>query len=199
LQATTILLDRDGVITEPVLDPHTGTYESPLHPEDVRLVPGAARAAAALLEQSAVLVVVSNQPAAAKGLVTLTELQAVHERAVELLAADGVVLDGWEYCYHHPAGTVPGLTRECDCRKPQPGLLRRALAARATPPELAWMVGDSDTDVTAGQLAGTRTALVEHPLTAHRRGERSDAPTPDLRIRDLPEFVELVPSGRKVA
>jgi D-glycero-D-manno-heptose 1,7-bisphosphate phosphatase len=195
-----ILLDRDGVLVEPVPDPLTGTFESPLHPADVRLVDRAAEALALLIVRRVPLFVCSNQPAAAKGTVAMSELEAVHRRTVELLAADGVTLDGWTYCFHHPDGVVPELTGACDCRKPNAGMLTETLAARSFDPARCWMVGDADTDVIAGRRAGTRTALLEHPLTAHRRATAAEIPrsgasrasaadaVPDVRVRDLLEF-----------
>lgn len=188
-----ILLDRDGVIVEPVFDRRSNTYESPLHPADVQLVSGAARALAELRTCDVALAVVSNQPAAAKGTVPLSELEAVHERTVELLAQAGVIVDRWEYCFHHPAGVVAELTRDCDCRKPRSRLLIRALEATGTPPERAWMVGDANTDVVAGHTIGTRTALIAHPLTSHRRGRQSTGGVrPDLWAPDLFGFVQLI-------
>jgi D-glycero-D-manno-heptose 1,7-bisphosphate phosphatase len=193
-----ILLDRDGVLVEPVPDPQTGTNESPLHPQDVRLVDGAAGAVALIAARGLPVFVCSNQPAAAKGTVPMSELEAVHERTVELLGAEGVTLTGWRYCYHHPNGVVPELTGECECRKPSPGMLTETLAEHRLEPARCWMVGDADTDVIAGRRAGTMTALLEHPLTAHRRG-RDAATTPDLRVSDLREFADRVlasePSG----
>jgi D-glycero-D-manno-heptose 1,7-bisphosphate phosphatase len=190
-----VLLDRDGVIVEPVPDPLTGACESPLHPGDVRLVEGATDAITILRTLHVPLLVVSNQPAAAKGTVDLAELRAVHERAVDLLAAAGVGVDGWEYCYHHPAGTDPDLTGRCECRKPEPGMLRRALRGRGVSADRAWMVGDADTDVMAGAALGTRTALLEHPLTSHRRSAKrrsSSSPEPDVRASSLLEFARFL-------
>lgn len=189
VDAEVMLLDRDGVINEPVLDALTGTPESPLHPGDVRLVHGAAGALAELKARGTKLVIVSNQPAAAKGTVSMTELEAVHRRTVELLAQAGVELDGWNYCFHHPDGVVPELSGPCDCRKPRPGLLLDALATVGAAPESAWMVGDADSDVVAGQSAGTRTALLTNPLTSHRREGNV---RPDVTAADLAAFVELI-------
>jgi D-glycero-D-manno-heptose 1,7-bisphosphate phosphatase len=193
-----VLLDRDGVLVEPVSDPLLGTFESPLHPGDVRLVDGAAEALSRLIAQRVPLFVCSNQPGAAKGTVPMAELEAVHERTVELLSARGVTLNGWTYCFHHPQGVVPELSGECDCRKPNPGMLIETLAAGGFEPARCWMVGDADTDVIAGHRAGTRTALLEHPLTAHRRGGVTDA-APDVRLRDLREFAaRLFPTAAAV-
>jgi D-glycero-D-manno-heptose 1,7-bisphosphate phosphatase len=190
LSSDAVLLDRDGIITEPVLDPHTGSYESPLHPADVRLVDQVGPALRMLRAHRVKLIVVSNQPAAAKGMVPMSELEAVHARTVQLLAHHGVAMDAWHYCHHHPAGVVPELTGRCDCRKPSPGLLLTGLAQSGVEPARAWMVGDSDTDIAAGRAAGTRTALLVHPRTAHRRD--LDASAPDLTLSNLQEFVELV-------
>jgi D-glycero-D-manno-heptose 1,7-bisphosphate phosphatase len=187
-----ILLDRDGVLVEPVPDPLTGTHESPLHAQDVSLVEGAADGAALLLAEALPVYVVSNQPAAAKGTVAISELRAVHERTVELLAEAGVSLSGWEYCFHHPDGLVSELSGPCQCRKPEPGLLTRVLDAGEFDPSRCWMAGDADTDVIAGCRAGTLTALLEHPLTAHRRRtgtiEAAGCEGPDLRAPGLLEF-----------
>lgn len=165
-----ILVDRDGVLNDTVPDPHKGGLpESPLRPQDVRLLPGAARALVELRAAGFFLVLVSNQPAAAKGLVTLAELAAVQGRFVDLLAAEGACLDAVRICPHHPAGVVEHLAATCPCRKPAPGLLLAAGLEHDLDLSASWMVGDADTDMAAGRAAGTRTALVEHTGSAHRR------------------------------
>jgi D-glycero-D-manno-heptose 1,7-bisphosphate phosphatase len=171
-----VFVDRDGVINEPVWDTRTQSFESPYRPEDVTLVPGAAEGLAALREFK--LVLVSNQPSAAKGQTTFEALDAVHERVAALLRTAGVELDGAFYCHHHPDFTGP-----CECRKPAPGLLRDAAAQLDLDLGLSWMIGDADTDVTAAHAAGAQAVLVEHPRTAHRRrGSGTPEHTaPDLR------------------
>lgn len=164
-----IFLDRDGVIVEPVPDAGLGTHESPYRPEDVTLVPEVTRAIRVLRQAGYLLVGISNQPAAAKGAVSLDTLRAVHARTVELLTEDGADLDDWRYCYHHPAGVIDCLAAPCACRKPQPGLLLEAAQDHGIELVSSWMVGDSDSDVLAGEAAGVRTVLLEHPRTSHRR------------------------------
>jgi D-glycero-D-manno-heptose 1,7-bisphosphate phosphatase len=174
--AVAVFVDRDGVVNEPVWDARTESFESPYRPEDVALVPGAARALARLRAAGYKLVLVSNQPAAAKGQVTLDELEAVHERVVAALRTEGVELDGAYYCHHHPDFTGP-----CDCRKPAPGLLLRAAEELQLDLGESWMIGDADTDVAAAHAAGARAILVEHPRTGHRRaGAAPEHRAPDL-------------------
>jgi D-glycero-D-manno-heptose 1,7-bisphosphate phosphatase len=176
-----VLLDRDGVITALAVDPRSGVPESPYHPEDVAILPGAAAAIERLAGAGFALGVVSNQPAAAKGFVDAAELDAVHARTVELLGAAAGAVGHWGYCRHHPDALDPAL-RQCDCRKPKPGLLLDAAAALGADRSGSWMVGDSDVDIQAGQAGGFRTVLIEHGDSAHRRKHGSD---PELRAEDL--------------
>jgi D-glycero-D-manno-heptose 1,7-bisphosphate phosphatase len=174
-------LDRDGVLNELVPDPLTGAAESPLDPADVALVPGAAAGALRLREASYLLIGVSNQPAAAKGVVSLDTLERVQARVLELLAAEGVSFDAFEICHHHPAGVVAGLSGACDCRKPSPGMLLDAARRLDVDLSSSWMIGDTDTDVAAGAAAGCHTLLIEHAGSAHKRGRSA----PELRAADL--------------
>jgi D-glycero-D-manno-heptose 1,7-bisphosphate phosphatase len=184
-----VFLDRDGVLNELVPDPTSGEPESPLRPEDVRLLPGAAVAAARIARAGLTLVCVSNQPAAAKGLVSVEDLLAVHGRAIELLAMEGVELAGTRLCLHHPQGVVPELAGPCACRKPAPGMLLDTAAALGIDLRASWMVGDTDADVEAGRAAGCGTLLIEHPGSRHKR--RSGI-QPDLRAADLPGAADLL-------
>jgi D-glycero-D-manno-heptose 1,7-bisphosphate phosphatase len=184
-----VFLDRDGVLNDPVPDAASGRPESPYRPEDVTLATGAIAATRQLARAGYVLVVVTNQPAAAKGTTTVEALEAVNARVAGLLAREGVELAGWYTCLHHPAGTVPGLSGPCDCRKPAPGMLLQAARELDLDLGASWMVGDSDSDVAAGQRAGARTVLVEHPGSAHRRGGEA---RPDRTARDLGEAADAI-------
>jgi D-glycero-D-manno-heptose 1,7-bisphosphate phosphatase len=193
--AVAVFLDRDGVLNDPVLDPADGRPESPLRAADVTLVPGAAEACRALRDAGQLLIVVSNQPAAAKGKASLEDLWAVHDRVAELLEEAGAAIDDWYYCFHHPEAVVPALRGPCACRKPADGMLRDAAAMhRIVLPE-SWMVGDSDADVAAGTRAGCRTVLVEHPGSAHRRGGLA---RPSATARDLRDAAALVVAASKM-
>ncbi|HLI14605.1 MAG TPA: HAD family hydrolase [Acidimicrobiales bacterium] len=179
-----VFLDRDGVLNELVPDPSTGLPESPLRSADVRLLPGAAAGAAELQSLGFALVVVTNQPAWAKGKASREALLAVHQQVVDLLAAEGVALDGWRWCLHHPEALVDELRGDCRCRKPRPGMLLDAAAELSLDLERSWIIGDSDADVAAGREARCGTILVANPSSAHRR---SGSPTPDAAVQSLPE------------
>jgi D-glycero-D-manno-heptose 1,7-bisphosphate phosphatase len=182
-------LDRDGVLNELVPDPVTGVPESPLSVADVRLVPDAAAAALRLTRLGLVLVCVSNQPAAAKGRVSVERLLAVHERVVELLAEQGVTLAASHLCLHHEQGVVPELSGPCDCRKPAPGMLLEGARGLAIDLGGSWMVGDTDADIAAGKAAGCMTLLIRHPGSVHKRLRALDA---DLSADSLTEAVARI-------
>jgi len=175
-------LDRDGTLNEAVPDPESGLPESPLRVADVRLLPGAAAALKALAAAGYVLVCVSNQPAAAKGKVSIEQLLAIHERLLALLSQEGVELRASLLCVHHPQGTLAGFAGDCACRKPLPGMLIEAAGALGIELADSWMLGDTDADVGAGRAAGCSTALIEYPQSAHKRlGEAH----PDVLAADI--------------
>jgi D-glycero-D-manno-heptose 1,7-bisphosphate phosphatase len=184
-----VFLDRDGVVVELVWDDIDGSYEGPNAEEGVHLAPGAADAIGRIRSLDYRTVVVSNQPGAAKGKASQDELRDVHWYVVRLLAEQGVEVDDYRYCLHHPDAVVPELRRECACRKPNPGMLLQAAAALDIDLSRSWMIGDSDSDAEAGRAAGCRTILVENPRSAHRR---RNAGRPDYRAKDITDAVEIV-------
>jgi D-glycero-D-manno-heptose 1,7-bisphosphate phosphatase len=184
-----VFLDRDGVVNELVPDPFSRRPESPLKPEQVALVVGAAAALRSLRSAGYLIVGVSNQPAAAKGVVGIERLKSVHARVLQLLERDGASLDAFRVCFHHPNGIVPELSRTCGCRKPAAGMLLAAAEEFAIDLGASWMVGDADDDVGAGTAAGCRTVLIENPASAHRRVRDT---TPDGRAPDLTAAAHLI-------
>jgi D-glycero-D-manno-heptose 1,7-bisphosphate phosphatase len=173
-----------------VVDAGSGLPESPYRVSDVRLLEGAAEAVEVLARAGAAIGVVSNQPAAAKGIHTRAQLAAVHAEVERQLSEAGASIAVWRYCFHHPVSTDPELGRACDCRKPAPGLILEA-AAELGIGDLAssWVVGDSDVDIEAGRAAGCRTVLVETAATAHRR---SRGVTADHRVAGVLDAAHII-------
>lgn len=142
-----VFLDRDGTLNVEV------NYLRRV--EDLRLIPGAGEALAALRRQGFVLVGITNQAGIARGLLDETVLGAIHERLQALLAAQGARLDAVYFCPHHPE-----FTGACECRKPLPGMLLQAAAELDIDLARSWMVGDTPADIAAGRAAGCRSVLV---------------------------------------
>lgn len=148
-----VFLDKDGTLV------HDVPYNA--DPTKVRLRHDAGSALASLQRRGYRLVLVSNQPGLARGMFLETALDRIWAAMADALSPYGVVLDGIYYCPHHPDGTVPELTRPCDCRKPAPGLLLRAAEELDLDLSRSWLIGDILDDIEAGRRAGCRTILLD--------------------------------------
>jgi histidinol phosphatase-like enzyme len=84
-----------------------------------------------------------------------------------MLAAAGAGVDAFYYCPHHPTEGQGDYRRDCDCRKPRPGLLEQAARERQLDLTKSYMVGDKRLDLEAGRAAGCRTVLVRTGYGAH--------------------------------
>jgi D-glycero-D-manno-heptose 1,7-bisphosphate phosphatase len=191
IRRAALFLDRDGVLNEPIWDDRARAAESPLMVEDVVLTDGAANAVTRARRAGLPVIVVSNQPAAAKGIVDVPVIYAVHAQVVALLAAQGAVIERSYLCLHHPDGSVTGLNQTCTCRKPAPGMLLSAAEDLDLDLSRCWLIGDTDADVGAArraQLAGV--VVVANPLSAHRRGAM--CAMADAATETLPAALDIV-------
>ena len=163
-----VFLDRDGTLIE------EAGYLDRLD----RLVfyPYSVDAVRALNRAGFAIVIVTNQAGIARGIVEEAFVGEAHAYIAKRLEAGGATVDGFYYCPHYTTGSIEPYVRACDCRKPQPGLLRRAQADLDLDLARSFMVGDRWHDVGAGRAAGTRTVLLRSGL-----GRREEpAPPPGL-------------------
>jgi D-glycero-D-manno-heptose 1,7-bisphosphate phosphatase len=173
-----VFLDRDGTLIAEV--GHLG------EPERVELLPGVPRALRRLRDAGFGLAVVTNQAGVARGLFTEDAVRVVNARVAELLGREEIWIDGWYFCPHHPE-----FTGACECRKPQPGMLRQAARELELDLAASWMVGDHPGDAEAGRRAGARPIVVR---TGHGLLPGSDHdPGPDVPVvDDLAAAVDVI-------
>lgn len=155
-----VFLDRDGVINELVYFPELGIIDSPLNPDQFRLVAGVAKAIRRFNELGLKVIVVSNQPAVAKGKMTMRLFEEMRAKMIGMLKDEGARIDGEYYCFHHPEAKLPEYRVSCECRKPKPGLLLMAARDFKLNLKECYMVGDGLTDVAAGRSVGCKTILI---------------------------------------
>ena len=150
-----IFLDRDGTINR-----YVGFLR---RAEEMELLPGAAEAIRQINRSGYLAIVITNQPVIARGETTEAELREIHNKMETLLGNEGAYIDGLYYCPHHPDSGFEGEIRElkipCECRKPKPGMLRRAAEDFNIDLGASWMIGDGKNDILAGKAAGCRTIL----------------------------------------
>ena len=183
-----VFLDRDGVINPPVFNPLTLEYESPHYPEDYSVYPMVLKALKKLSDDNYRLFVVSNQPSYAKGKIPLENLQAIERVLAEYLSENGITVDKYYYCYHHPDGVVEGYSGQCRCRKPGTLFLEEAIEQFNLCAEECWFVGDRDTDVACGKAMGMRTIQVYNKHVGDKAGKE----TPDRYASDIYEAAEII-------
>ncbi len=148
-----LFLDRDGTLIKEV------NYLTTI--DQLAMLDGSIEALRLAHAAGMATVLITNQSAVARGMLTETELQRIHHHLSRLIVEKGGVLDGVYYCPHHPEGSVAGYAAPCQCRKPQPGLLLAAARELGLNLSKSLMVGDSLKDVEAGRKAGCTSVLVE--------------------------------------
>ncbi len=141
-----IFLDRDGVIVQNRPD-HVKSWS------EVEFLDGALDSLAQLAASPLAIVVVSNQGAVGRGLMTLEQAWEVQNKIVRAIERSGGRIDASYLCPHHPEAG-------CECRKPAPGMLLQAARELDLDLPRSWLVGDAASDLQAARAVGARGILV---------------------------------------
>jgi D-glycero-D-manno-heptose 1,7-bisphosphate phosphatase len=181
-----IFIDRDGTVSHEVgYVNHVSRFRPFAYAVDaIRLVNRSAFAA----------VLVTNQAGVARGYFPESLIEEVHASLRETLAAGGAWLDGIYYCPHHPSAGEPPYRRDCDCRKPRPGLLHRAATDLGLDLARSYVIGDRHGDLQLAWKVGARGVLVK---SGYGLGElQHHAPAwsrpPDLVAENLLDAVSRI-------
>ncbi len=182
---TGIFIDRDGTINDEVEFLRT--------PEQLHLIPHSADAISQLNELGLRVFILTNQSGIARGILTEDELCGIHARLLQLLENQNARIDKIYYCPHHPEGSIESYRKVCECRKPKPGLFRRAAEEYNIDLSRSYVIGDKMIDIQAGNNCGARTILV---LTGYGKTELEHCHRNSMRIdyiaEDLYEAVQFV-------
>lgn len=168
-------LDRDGVINE-----RRGPHEYVERWDQFRFVDGSKALLRGLADHGYALVVVTNQQGVGKGVMSAAALHHLHEEMTRALAREGIVLSGVFHCPHLEA-------EGCSCRKPKPGLILRALNETPFLIDLSRsiLIGDSASDIEAGQAAGVGTLV-------HVGPRATAAPRATVAVDSVPDVLAAV-------
>ncbi len=177
-----IFIDKDGTLIKDV--PYN------VNPELIFLNDNVVEALAILRSNGYMLILVSNQDGIARGYFDKYDLMNVSSRIIELLAEEGVYLDAYYYCPHHPDGSIPELSVPCNCRKPAPGMLLMAAREHDLDLSQSWMIGDILDDMEAGKRAGCKTIFYNNGNETV--WEMNSFRKPDYVIADLIEAAEII-------
>lgn len=173
-----VFMDRDGTINK-----YVGFLKSL---EDLQLLPGAGEAVRRINNSGYLAIIVTNQPVIARGDITMSELELIHNKLETVLGKEEAYVDKIYFCPHHPDRGYEGERSEykviCGCRKPKPGMLFMAAEELNIDLSQSWMIGDEETDIQAGKAAGCKTALIG----------KAEKVKPDICVDSLLEFVKKV-------
>jgi D,D-heptose 1,7-bisphosphate phosphatase len=180
-----VFIDRDGTLNE-----DNGYI---VNPEQLHIFDGVGQAMAKLNQSNYISILITNQPVVARGNCSIPQLRKIHAKLETELAISGSFLDAIYFCPHHPDAGFIGEIREfkvsCECRKPSPGLLRRAEQDHNLNMWTSWMIGDSTADFGAAQAVGVSSILVE---TGSGGLDGSYPYMPDFSVRNFSQAVDFV-------
>ncbi|NDE90555.1 MAG: D-glycero-beta-D-manno-heptose 1,7-bisphosphate 7-phosphatase [Alphaproteobacteria bacterium] len=146
-----IFFDRDGVL-------NVDTNYAYL-PEHIIWIDGAMDAIKRANEKGYLVFVVTNQSGIARGMYSEQDVQHLHAWMEKECIQHGAVIDGFAFCPHHPEQGQEPYNKECDCRKPAPGMILSFAKSYALDFENSLMIGDRESDMQAAQAAGIKGYL----------------------------------------
>jgi histidinol-phosphate phosphatase family protein len=176
-----VFLDRDGTINKEV--------DALRNVTQLRVLPGAASAVKKLNRLGFLVVVVTNQPVIARGWLTEKGVDEIHGVLIRRLGRRGAKIDAIYYCPHHPNANLKKYRMQCHCRKPNIGMIQKAVREIGISRRSSWMIGDSGRDIAAGKKAGIKTILVK---TGYKGKDVDYGVKPDFVARNLEAAVAII-------
>ena len=176
----TVFLDRDGVINKNLDNDYVKKWN------EFEFLPRAKEAIKALTDANWDIIVISNQAGVGKGIMSAQVVEEINARMIKQIEDHGGKVKAVYYCPHRP-------DEDCECRKPKPGMLRRAADKFGIELSSSYLIGDNITDIQAGAQMGCTTILVKTG-----RGEESIERCSQWRVKpcymvsDLFEAAKLV-------
>lgn len=172
MNISAVFFDREGVIT-----PKLEKGEYLLNQKDVRLAYGIEKGLRRLNELSIPIFIVSNQSCVHRGMITMELELEIHQTVMRLLSERGIAIRDSRICPHVDSDC-------CDCRKPKPGMILDLCSKYGIDPTRTVMVGDSATDIQAGECSNGIMQIYIGSSTSDL-GETPCVPTLDAAVDEM--------------
>jgi len=189
MKSKAVFLDRDGTVIKHV--------DFLTRKSELRILSGVPEAIKTLNEQGFLIIIITNQPVIARGLITLKGVERLHGFLVKRLRKRGAVVDAIYFCPHHPKATLPEYRKRCHCRKPRTGMLKAAIKEYGIDPKKSFMVGDALIDIVVGKRAHLKTILAKTGPGHERLDKKYKKIRPDFTAENLTEAARLIMRFRK--
>lgn len=178
--ARALFLDRDGVVNKEI------GYLS--RPDQVRFLPGIFDLCRKAQLLGYILIIVTNQAGIARGYYSETEFHVLMQWMTGEFTREGVRLDRYYFCPHHPEHGVGAYRLDCQDRKPNPGMFLNAATEFHLDLARSIFLGDRCTDMVAGRAAGVGTLV----LVEGQEVKPCDEPENFRRVKNLLMASELL-------
>lgn len=177
-----VFFDRDGTLNKTFVV--SNKPYGPRHLKDIKLFKQVPFILNKLHELGFLIVVVSNQPDIALRKIDEKTRQALEKKFKNLVKIKKINIDAIYYCYHHPNSIDSKYPKNCDCRKPKPGMLLKASKELKINLKKSWIVGDTDKDIDAGKAAGCKTILIKKSYSGRCE--------PDFAVKSLMDIINII-------
>ena len=171
-----VFLDRDGVINREV--DHVRSMKQ------LRLLPKVDNAIRLLNKEGYLVIIVTNQPVVARGWITEKGLKSIHAELRHRLVKKGAEINSIFYCPHHPKADLIKYRKNCLDRKPDVGLIIKAVKKFNISLEDSFLVGDTTTDIKTAKNAGITSILLK---TGYGGKDKTFKIKPDYIAKNLLE------------
>ncbi len=187
MKRVAVFLDRDGTIN----------YDSDYLCDEAKLelLPGSADGIKLLNDAEFLTIVCTNQSGIARGYFSEDKLQQIHEKLKILLKEKGAFLDEIFYCPHHSDFGNEKYKKDCDCRKPKPGMIYKSLQKYDIDLQKSYVVGDKIADILFGKNLGLKTILVLTGYGQESFKRLDNSSQPDFVAKNLKEACEIIVSA----
>lgn len=173
-----LILDRDGVLVK------DKGYVHKI--KDLELLPGVVEGLQKFRDAGYKFIVISNQAGIARKFYTRKDAERLNDKLKAVLASDGIALEKFYICPHHPDITGP-----CPCRKPEPGLVKLASKEFSIDLKESIFIGDKDSDIEFGKNCGSATVLIDN-------GQYTNSVQSDFKAKDLKHAFELLRTAKVI-
>lgn len=171
-------IDRDGTINLDV--------DNLSKIEDLTILPNVPEAIALLNKFLIPAIVITNQPAIARGLLTEEGVEKIHWEINNRLQKMRAKIDGFYFCPHHPEANLEKYKLTCVCRKPGIAMYKQAAKDFGVELKKSYIIGDSYRDIEAGNTLGATTISVAY------NQKKIQELNSDYSVKDLFQAVELI-------
>jgi mannose-1-phosphate guanylyltransferase/phosphomannomutase len=169
----TVFVDRDGTL-----------LKDPSEEKKLEFLPGILEGLKKLNKNKVTIIVITNQPAIAKGKTTISKVKSIHNDLINQLRKKGGYINAVYFCPHHPEKNhtdIPLFARkyriECECRKPKLAMFKKAVEDFNINLKSSYIIGDRTADIKAGENLGIETILVK---TGHKGEDKTYPISPNF-------------------